>query len=343
VYEADRNWKKETPMSDIKPDAIFQVGCGFMASKLFFVANDVGLFEKLADGPATLDELRQRIGLPRRTMRILADALVALGLVELRGDRYQNGPAADSFLSGRGVEDLRPLLRYLDQLNYPMWMKLKESVRTGQPVFKDLTLTEENQQIYSEGVEAFTVEAANMLGAMYDFSRHRRVLDLGGGTGSFLIAVLGQHSNLEAVLFERPQVAAVARRRLAGSPLANRIRIVEGDFFNDPIPQDHDAVIVANVIHLLSPEHNVELLRRIRESASDGCRLLLVDLWTDPTHAQPLVAALMAGAFLLRSGEGDVYSEEEARGWLQETGWRPVEHKTLGGRASLIVAETAGS
>ena len=71
-------------MSDIKPDAIFQVGCGFMASKLFFVANDIGLFEKLADGPATLDELRQRIGLPRRTMRILADALVALGLVELR-------------------------------------------------------------------------------------------------------------------------------------------------------------------------------------------------------------------------------------------------------------------
>ena len=60
-----------------------------------------------------------------------------------------------------------------------MWMKLKESVRTGQPVFKDLTLTEENQQIYSEGVEAFTVEAANMLGATYDFSRHRRVLDLG--------------------------------------------------------------------------------------------------------------------------------------------------------------------
>ena len=328
-------------MSNVKPDTIFQIGCGFMASKLFFVANEVGLFEKLADGPATLDDLMQRIGVPRRTMRILTDALVALGLVELRGGRYQNGPAAASYLSGRGGEDLRPLLRYLDQLNYPMWMKLKEAVRTGQPVFKDLALTEEEQQIYSEGVEAFTVEAANTLAATYDFRQHRRVLDLGGGTGSFLIAMLTEHSNLEAVLFERPQVAAVARRRLAGSPLANRIQIVEGDFFKDPIPQDHDAVMVANVMHLLLPEHNLELLRRIRKYASDEVRLLLVDFWTDPTHTQPVFAALMAGAFLLRTGEGDVYSDEEVRGWLQASGWYALERRDLGSRASVIVATTA--
>ena len=57
-------------MNDVKPDTIFQVGCGFMASKLLFVANEVGIFEQLADSPATLDELTQRIGMPGRTMRI---------------------------------------------------------------------------------------------------------------------------------------------------------------------------------------------------------------------------------------------------------------------------------
>lgn len=132
-------------MSNVKPDAIFQIGCGFMASKLFFVANDVGLFEKLADGPATLDELIQRIGAPRRTVRILVDAMAALGLLKIREGQYENGPAAASFLSGRGEEDLRPLLRYFEEINYPMWMKLKEAVRTGEPVFKDLTLTEGEQ------------------------------------------------------------------------------------------------------------------------------------------------------------------------------------------------------
>lgn len=129
---------------------------------------------------------------------------------------------------------------------------------------------------------------------------------------------------------------------MTGNPLESRIQIIAGDFFTTPIPAGHDAIIVANVIHLLSPERNLELLRRIRESVSDESRLLLVDLWTDPTHTEPLFAALMAGAFLLRSGEGDVYSEEEVRGWLETTGWKQLERTPLAGPASLIVAETAG-
>jgi hypothetical protein len=109
------------------------------------------------------------------------------------------------------------------------------------------------------------------------------------------------------------------------------------------IPRGHDAVIVANVIHLFSPERNLQRLQRIREPASDGSRLLLVDLWTDPTHTEPLFAALMAGAFLLRSGEGDVYSEQEINSWLRATGWRPLERKPLAGPASLIIAEAVGN
>jgi hypothetical protein len=114
------------------------------------------------------------------------------------------------------------------------------------------------------------------------------VLDLGGGTDSFLIAVLSEHGGLEGTLFELPAAAAIMRERLVGSSLAGRIRVVEGDFFKAPIAIGHDAVIVANVIHLFSPERNLDLLRRIREFVSDGSRLLLVDLWTDPTPSRSL-------------------------------------------------------
>jgi SAM-dependent methyltransferase len=327
-------------MADVKPDTIFQISCGFMASKFLFVANEVGLFKHLADSPASLDELTQRIGLPSRTMRILTDAMVALGFVENHSGQYQNSATALSFLSGHGNEDLRPLLRYLDLLNYSMWMKLEDAVRTGEPVFKDLKLTEEEQRIYSEGVESFTTEAANALPDTYDFTSHHRLLDLGGGTGSFLTAVLRKASHLKAVLFERPQVAAVARQRIPQA-ISNRITIVEGDFFTDPIPQDNDVIIIANVMHLLSPEHNLlVLLRRVRQELRNHATLLLVDFWTNSTHTEPLFAALMAGAFLLRTGEGDIYSEEEVLNWLQETGWRTVDRRPLGNRASVIVAGT---
>lgn len=207
------------------PDLIFQVANGFMAAKHLFVANEVGLFVALAASPATLDDLAQRTSIPRRTLRILADAMVALGFLERQGDQYQNTPVSSAFLSGRTPTDLRPALRYWNQLNYPRWTELEEVVRTEQAVFGEFAFTAEEQQLYTEGVEAITAGTARALATTYEFARHRKVLDLGGGIGSFLLAVLRQHTNVEATLFDVPAVAALARQRLAGSPVATRLRI----------------------------------------------------------------------------------------------------------------------
>jgi SAM-dependent methyltransferase len=328
-------------MPDVTPDLIFQVANGFMAAKHLFVANEIGLFEALGDAPATLDHLAHRTGIPRRTLRILADAMVALGFLERQGDAYQNTPVAATFLSGRTPTDLRPALRYWNQLNYQRWTQLEAVVRTEQAVFGEFAFTPEEQQLYTEGVDAITAGTARALATTYAFARHRQVLDLGGGTGSFLLAVLRQHPHVEATLFDAPAVAALARQRLAGSPVAARLRIVAGDFFTDPLPEDHDAILLANVCHNFSPERNRALLGRVGACAPAGARLLLVDFWTDPTHTQPLTAALMAGAFLLVTGEGDVYSAEDVGDWLQATGWRLREQAPLAGPTSVIVAEKA--
>jgi SAM-dependent methyltransferase len=221
-----------------------------------------------------------------------------------------------------------------------MWTKLEAAVRTGQGQ-GTMELSGEQQRIFSEGVEAIQAVPAMALPTTYDFSRHRRVLDLGGGTGSWLMALLRHYPGLEGTLLDLPNAAAVARQRLAGDPAAQRAQVVAGDFFKDPIPSGHDVVLIANVIHLFSAAHNRELLRRTRAHVPDGARLLLADFWTDATHTQPPFAALMAGEFFVITGEGDVYSEEEARDWLQESGWRAVERKPLAGPISLLVAETA--
>ncbi|HKO90665.1 MAG TPA: hypothetical protein VJU61_05910, partial [Polyangiaceae bacterium] len=98
---------------------------------------------------------------------------------------------------------------------------------------------------------------------------------------------------------------------------------------------------VANVLHLMGPVRNRHLLRRVRQRIDEGGRLLLVDFFTDPTHTRPAFAALMAGSFLTGYGEGDVYSEAEVSGWLEETGWRNLGSQVLAGPASLLIATTA--
>ena len=127
---------------------------------------------------------------------------------------------------------------------------------------------------------------------------------------------------------------------LGKTPFERQVEVVEGDFFKDPIPSGCDVVLIAQVIHQFTPGQNLELLRRTRERVKSSARLLLVDLWTDPTHTQPTLAALLAGDFLLISG-GDVYSEEEVRGWLNTSGWKFLERRPLAGPGSLIVAQTA--
>ena len=324
----------------VTPEPIMKIAMGFMAAKYLFAATEIGVFDVLARGPASLGELATSTGIPSRTLGIVAAAMVSLGLLEQDGSRYRNSETAEAFLADiPGRPDLRPVLRYFDEIVYPRWEKFAEAIRTdqGQPQFSKFTTHQ--QQMFSAAVEVFSAPGAVALAGSYDFGRHHRLLDIAGGTGSFLIAVLQHHNALKGTLFELPGACAVARQRLANEPERSRIDVVEGDVFKDPLPGGHDVVLIANVVHVFSAAHNIELMRKIRAHVMPGARLLLVDLWTDPSHSQPSAAALMSGQFLLTSGEGQVYSEQEADEWLAQTRWKKLERKTLAGPASCIIAE----
>src|SRR5215831_2466486 len=170
-------------MADITPDPIMRIALGFMAAKHLFVASEIGVFEKLSVGPATLDELATKTGIPRRTLRISADAMVSLGLLQRKRDRYRNSEVAAAFLAGRDGPDLRPMLRFWDKLSYPAWLDLESAVRSGSGQGDFSRFSEEQQQIFSAGAEAFSRGMAAALTANYDFSGHSRVLDVAGGTG----------------------------------------------------------------------------------------------------------------------------------------------------------------
>jgi hypothetical protein len=193
-------------------------------------------------------------------------------------------------------------------------------------------------EILYEGVESITFVGARALVDGYDFSRHRRLLDLGGGTGSFVEACAQRHPHLRGTLFDI--ATDLARKRFAAKGLDARFAVVEGDFFIDAIPAGHDVLLLSSIMHCYQPEQNLALLKRARQASAPGTRLLLVDYWLDPTRTQPLFNALMAGEFLVVDG-GDSYSVQRAQGWLAETGWHYEEQLTLEGAASALLA-TAG-
>src|SRR5262249_61123032 len=102
-------------------------------------------------------------------------------------------------------------------------------------------------------VELFSRAGAVALEGFYDSGRHHRLLDIAGGTGSFLVALLQHHSALKGTLFELPGACAVARQRLAKEPERSRIDVVEGDPFKHPLPAGHDALLLPTLVPLFSP------------------------------------------------------------------------------------------
>ena len=180
---------------------------------------------------------------------------------------------------------------------------------------------------------------ARALPRVYDFSRHQRLLDVGGGTGSYLLPVLGKFGALRGTLYDLPPTIAIARRRLEGSSVRDRIELVEGDALFDALPVGHDAILAAGFLHLFDPDKIALLLRRLRDVVRPGARLLVVDQWMDATHTKPVFGAMLAATYLMLSGNGDTYSVEEAQPWLAANGWRFVAHEPPAAVTSLVVAE----
>lgn len=322
----------------VSPEPVMRLASGFMAAKHLFAASELGLFEALGDSPTTIEGLAARTGLTVRAARISADAMVALELLEREGDIYRNGPVAANFLAGRSPADLRPFLRFWDKISYPAWERLAEALASGPPkeIFE---LDDDLQETVSTGIEAILAGPAAALAQAVDFSAHRRLLDIGGGTGSWSISVAGRHQHLHVTVIDLPVVAEIARQRVGDAGLQSRIDVEAGDVLAGTLPAGYDLFLLANLVHYWTPQTNVEMLKRIREVAPAGSRVLLADFWTDSTHTQPVHAALMAGEFAVHLRDGDVYSVDDARRWLEEAGWRFIDHSPLAGPQSLIVAE----
>lgn len=316
---------------------IMQTIDGFMASKQLYAAERLGLFRALADGPLPLEVLAEVTGTDADRLRIVADAMVALDLVERTADGYANTDAAQAFLSGEGPADLSPAIRYRDRLSYRMWDQLPEAIADGDP--EPPEMTSEDWELFSEAMVAFTGGLARQVIEVYDWSRHDRVLDIGGGEGHWLTQILQAHPGLDGTLLETPEVAEQARRAIP-EDLADRIEVVEGDALDDPIPTGHDAVLLSNVIHQWSSETNRELLGRVRKAVEPGSRVLLVDTWTDETGTEPVSAALLSAEFFLfTGGTGRSYRVDEGRDWLEATRWRVVDDIDLDGPGALLLGE----
>ena len=296
----------------------------FWVSRVILTAAELDIFTLLDEGPSTSSALAHRIGsTPRATDRLL-NSLVALDFLEKHEDLFSLS-AKGEFLSSRHPQTGLPSILHYSGL-WQSWSQLTSVVKEGKPAERDRTEMDQAQRkAFIGAMDVAGRDLSVRLADTFDASRFKRFLDIGGASGTYIIAFLRKNPHMTGVLFDLPQVIPIARERMEAEGFTNRIDLIAGDYNEDALPSGCDLALLSAIIHQNSLAENHSLFKKIFETLDPGGVLLIRDFIMDSSRTTPKGGALFALNMLVNTAGGDTYTFAEVSETLQKAGFINVE------------------
>jgi SAM-dependent methyltransferase len=296
---------------------------------LLRAARETGVLDALATSADTPAEVAEATGVTERAARITVAALAEMGLLERVGEAYEPTNRMLGFLASADVRSVGSLPHRLDCLE--RWIALPETMRTGEPPDPPADWT-----THFVGAMATVDEAtvrASVTAAVHEHPDATRVLDVGGGPGSFAREFASR--GFEVTLFDRPEVVERVRPHLSPEP----VELVEGDAL-DGLPSEFDLAFCSRLAHGFAPDENRRLLRNVRDALVPGGTVVL----TDHVRGRSDEAAIFAAHMLAQTPAGDTYTEGQFESWLTAAGFvEPRIPDIPGTEMQAIAADTPGA
>ncbi|HKT03962.1 MAG TPA: methyltransferase [Rugosimonospora sp.] len=316
---------------------------GFCTAKILLTGAELGLFETLAAGPATESEIVARLGLNGRGLRDFLGSLVALGLLLRSGEQYANTEIADRFLARAGGEYLGGFLHRADAMLYPVWGRLGDALRTGEPQVADAGDGSFGHMIADPArlrqflgmMDAMNGPVAGLLADAFDWSQYRSFADIGGARGNLAARLVTARPHLSATVFDLPEMAEPFAEHMDRHGTAASVLFTGGDFFADPLPSA-DVLIFGHVLHDWSAAQNAALLANAYESVPVGGAVLVYDAMLDP-DVPDLARMLVSLNMLLVTARGAEYPVADCRDWYRLAGFTDVTARPLGANDTLVI------
>jgi hypothetical protein len=331
----------------VSPNPILDTGLALWRSKALLAALDLGLFTALADGPLSAEQLRRRLGLHPRAMPDLADALLAMGLLERSGQgagaTYANTPAAEACLDRREPGYLGNWLAWADARCAAAWSGLAEALRTGAPPPRQAgggTAALESLAAM-EATDALVAPCLKALADGIDARAFETLLDLGGDGGLRACTVAARHPHLHGRTLDRPAATRLAAGRIGRAGLGARLTAEVSDPLTDGWPAADLITLGSLLAEQDLPGKRALLTKAWRALPATGA-LIVVDHLIDDERRSDSLGLLMSLNRLLSAGEGFHYSAADFSGWASEAGFVRTQRLPLQGPLGALMAWKAG-
>jgi hypothetical protein len=281
------NEHQQVTNPDIAPSAtMLRLISGFRVARAIYIAAKLGLADLLRDGPKGSEELAFATGTHAPSLYRVMRALASVGIfAEDEQGRFRLTPIATTLQSDVPGSLRAWAILLLGEEDYQAWGDLMHTVRTGETAFDHVfgmgVFQYETQ--HPDHAKIFDEAMANLIGlynsavlANYSFSTINRLFDVGGGDGSFMIALLRANPEIKGVLFDLPHVAQKAKKRLSDAGLADRCEVVAGDAFVS-VPGGGDAYVLSRVMNGFNDDRAIAILANCRRAITDNGKLLLIE------------------------------------------------------------------
>lgn len=328
--------------------ALLELAQGAWVTQALYASVSLRFADQLSDGPLSAVDVARRAGSdPGATYRVMR-ALASKGVFTLRRDgRFALTPVGRA-LRWDDEGSMAPMIAMVGCADHwEHWGHLVDAVRTGEtaaealrgmPMFDYLEAHPEYAAVFNNAMTGVSKMAITGVVPAYDYTVHRRIVDVGGGHGALLAAVLQAAPDAEGVLFDLPSVAAGARPLLEAAGLAGRCTVTGGSFF-EAVPEGGDAYMMKTIIHDWNDERSLTILRHIRSAITADGRLLLFEMVL-PDGAPPHPGLLLDLEMLVHAGGRERTAGEYAK-LLAGAGFRQLRVIPTSGPMSIVEAVPA--
>ncbi len=309
---------------------------GFMESRVFLTAFELGIFTILGNKKKSSGEIAEELNADSRAADRLLNALCVTGAVEKENNKFKNSETAEKYLI-KGKPDYQAGIMHTVHL-WDSWSRLTNSVLKG-GYFKDKAFEERDDNWYEPFIAAMhnrAVKEAPGLVDQIDTSGVKNVLDVGGGSGAYSIAFVRKNDQITSTVFDLPNVVPLTQKYLRDAGVEGKVNTVPGDYYTDELPSGYDLVFLSAIIHSNSPETNISLFKKAAGSLNLGGRIVVSDFIMNDDRIRPAFGAFFSLNMLVNTASGDTYTESEIKEWMSQAGLTFVERKETGSTGLMI-------